>query len=243
MLIRCNDCHREYDEGLVTPDKLCLGCFRPEASAWRKVAKGLRSYAIEAGESKGGKTFLSMDSPKIKKMPAGIPSMCRTVACFAGHYFMAKLQEREIRREAHPWRFEILDRLPYQADGTPVLVNTGTGKTVDYQKGVDLIAEDLGFAGHWQLEEWAELHPNLWGGFGGQFMFSTTAAFGQAGPELTVLDIAAWLDRVGIRTMVEEDSPEGFRTDPQLAVFNFTFNRGAPALTDEELEPFARPQR
>ena len=203
MLIRCNRCHFSHNEDEVTMGKICLGCFRPDPAAIRRVAERLRSYASEAGADG---LDLAMETGQIWQGPRlntwKWPARCQTIACFAGHYFCAKLKELEIHNTEHPWRFGVDPKAGY--GDVPRLLHRETKDHAGYQRGAKLLAEDMGFVSQQQLMSWARLHPDWWGGNGGEMMFSSHYAYGKAGgQDLTVPEIASWLKRVAVRIEAE----------------------------------------
>lgn len=242
MLMRCTKCQISFDEGELTPSRECMTCFRPEAKRVREASERLRSYVSESGDN-GTKldfsTGLIWQGEQVN--PRAWPARCQTIACFAGHYFMACLAEEP--EEAHPWRFEGEQGRGSQ---TLLLLDTKTKVHAEYHQGTRMLARDLGFNDQYQLMRWARRHPALWGCYGGEYMFGSRVAFTalrrpqleelEELPPLTVVEIADWLQRVSVRLGVEADNPKGFRQDPALAV-----SLAFPALTDGELEFYAHP--
>jgi len=63
----------------------------------------------------------------------------------------------------------------------------------DFETGVDLMAQHLGFERGYDLGDWASNNPDIWGGRFGEEMFSHKMAFNNAE---TLTDIYNWWARV-----------------------------------------------
>ena len=230
MLIQCTDCRFEFDVDELTQNRKCLTHFRQEPSDIRRVVERLRGYTAEAEglelDMSTGMIWRDVGDAKTPDTP------CKTIACFAGHYFMAALAEREACNEPHSWRF-----LPDPFDGAvPHLVETTTDRDATYHQGAKMIARDLGFLHEFQLIEWARRHPKLWGNHFGGSVFSSVVAFNRSSLEensMAVADIADWFNQVRMRVEAEAADPKGFEADPAAAVALLY-----PALSDEEYEHF-----
>ena len=66
----------------------------------------------------------------------------------------------------------------------------------DYEHGARLMTEMLAFKHYESLIRWADRTPDLWGNTSGQWMFSDTEAFNDAG---TPSQIAEWWESVADR--------------------------------------------
>ena len=107
---------------------------------------------------------------------------CHTVACLAGFYAMTDSNGSFI----------------YQEDGINVLQNPNH-HTFDH--GCRLFAVDLGFEVPFELEEWAENHPTLWGNTHGRKLFLNEKAWGKE--NVTIDTIIGHLITVGERCKTE----------------------------------------
>ncbi len=115
---------------------------------------------------------------------------CRTTACHAGWYTLARFMEHPAVRWLHDETF-------YADPGETMMALTLDGKVTHlmYHDGAHVLARDLGFMHAPALKRWAERHPGIWGGPHGDRMFAGdgTAAFGK--PPLApvmVSEIVAW---------------------------------------------------
>jgi hypothetical protein len=81
---------------------------------------------------------------------------CGTVHCVGGWYAVANLDRERIKDKIKNGR-------------------------VGYDDGADLLANDLGFASHYALQNWAEENPKIWGNEGGDEMFGSASAYDDAG--------------------------------------------------------------
>ena len=204
MLTSCVECRLKEEEAMLTEvdgsGLLCMSCFRPDIGALRKVADRLRAYVAEAPAEE---TELDMSTGQIWQRPGEREHQCKTVACVAGHYFMAFLHELEEAGEEHPWRFE-RESLPWEADTDPVLLDEATKFRAGYHMGANMIARDLGFKSDIQLMSWARKHADLWGCEGGEMMFGSHYAYARTNDEpLSVGDFADWIERVALRVALE----------------------------------------
>lgn len=50
-------------------------------------------------------------------------------------------------------------------------------RSLTYVEGAEQMANDLGFNSTWGLKTWASTHPELWGNYAGNAMFSDQSAF------------------------------------------------------------------
>lgn len=58
--------------------------------------------------------------------------------------------------------------------------NSNNVNKATYNDGANVLANDLGFVGQCELEDWAEENPKLWGNESGTLMFCTSEAFNGA---------------------------------------------------------------
>jgi len=69
-----------------------------------------------------------------------------------------------------------------------------------YALGAERLAEELGFRGKYDLENWAEEYPEYWGNEDGLFMFDNEGAFDkELNENLCLTDIADWYMEVAER--------------------------------------------
>ena len=110
------------------------------------------------------------------------PPECGTVACHAGWYALAKVED-----ETSLW--------VKRADTTIPVLRYADGKPLEFYRGIKLMANDLGFRTSTDMRGWADCHPELWGNNHGDRMFGSAQAFGKvAGSVFSVKDIAEhWL--------------------------------------------------
>lgn len=183
----------------------------PSSEACRKVAQRFRTMAEEEGE----RTEVDMTMSNITRQPVSYQSeQCKTVACHAGFYVMARLAEnrtegREVGFFPHPMAPRI-EGLHYIKDGQPPAQPYVTGVIVQHSAGMHWIARDLGFARYQDLIRWAEENPDEWGNPRGGEMFLTAAAFWPEEecykmPHIDLHVIADWWDAVAERRQVAED--------------------------------------
>ena len=116
----------------------------------------------------------------------GKDHLCKTTACHAGWYLLAKMHE------AGEARWEKEDE---EGGYHSYSLRNGNGEYRGFTEGVNAVTQDLGFDEYEDVKDWAEKHPELWGNPYGSGMFSSPRAFGGTyEKELTVKDIAAhWL--------------------------------------------------
>jgi hypothetical protein len=81
---------------------------------------------------------------------------CGTIHCVAGWYAVANLNRQVIKNK----------------------FNQGG---VDFRDGANLMANDLGFADHYLLANWAENNPKIWGNENGDEMFGSELAYDDTG--------------------------------------------------------------
>jgi hypothetical protein len=81
---------------------------------------------------------------------------CGTVHCVGGWYAFANLRRQVIKsRIKHGY--------------------------VSFKNGAKLLANDLGFANQFILEDWANDNPRIWGNINGYYMFSSESAYDNPG--------------------------------------------------------------
>ena len=85
---------------------------------------------------------------------------CGTVACHAGWYAMAKMKDLENVKFLHDSSMNNRFLL-YKED-----------ELITFDDGIHLMARDMGFEEGWELREWAEYNPEIWGNDYGYAMFS-----------------------------------------------------------------------
>ena len=107
-------------------------------------------------------------------------SGCRTVACMAGWYHVAKCQEQKLR--PRNWAF---------------------------LAGIKALRLDLGFNCESDLAHWAKNNPRIWGNASGYKMFNNKVAYGIFEGEITVRHIADHLEKVAHRLKEQEDEVSG----------------------------------
>ena len=110
---------------------------------------------------------------------------CHTVACLAGFYAMTDSNSSFI----------------CHGDGINVLQNANWTSDHSYKAGGTLFAKDLGFNEQWELEQWAGLHPLLWGNTKGRKLMMYASAWGDG--EVTINTIINHLMAVSERCKTE----------------------------------------
>jgi hypothetical protein len=81
---------------------------------------------------------------------------CGTVHCVGGWYAVANLNRKEIKDEFNQGR-------------------------VSFVNGAELMAQDLGFRCNYDLQNWAEVNPEIWGNEKGFEMLSKERAYDNPG--------------------------------------------------------------
>ena len=81
---------------------------------------------------------------------------CGTVHCVGGWYAVANSDRQVIKNKFNQGR-------------------------VGYDDGANLMANDLGFADHYALENWAEYNPRIWGNENGSTMFDSEFSYDDEG--------------------------------------------------------------
>ena len=81
---------------------------------------------------------------------------CGTVHCVAGWYAVANLRRKAIKDKIEKGR-------------------------VDYSDGADLMSIDLGFTDKFDLKDWAEVNPKIWGNEDGDEMFDSLFSYDNTG--------------------------------------------------------------
>jgi hypothetical protein len=100
---------------------------------------------------------LDMDETRVRNKEYD----CGTVHCVGGWYAVANLNRKAIKN-----KFD---------EG-----HVAYGH-IDYVDGANLMAKDLGFADHYELEDWANKNPKIWGNERGRFMFTDEFSYDNAG--------------------------------------------------------------
>ena len=133
---------------------------------------------------------------------------CRTIACHAGWYALGRLVDQAAIR----WQQDATFHPDDPGETLMAFRPDGTTSPVMYHEGAHLLARDLGFMNAPALKGWAERHPALWGGPGGERMFAGdgAAAFGKPPhAPLGVDEILAWwlavADRLDAAIPVQRD--------------------------------------
>ena len=197
---RCEGCGESRGERFLTPDGLCTVCFRPDPSAIRRVGQRLLSQYAKHGDE-----ALKMNYGGIYREEHRFNTLCQTVACHAGHYFLGhldELSEEEKRHEFVSYADPVRPRLA-------ALVHKRTLSPAGYMNGATMMAQDLGFVDSYQLQDWANYNSTLWGGADGSLMFSSHQAFGKSAYDpLTLYDIGHWWLAVAERVEKETTARE-----------------------------------
>jgi hypothetical protein len=81
---------------------------------------------------------------------------CGTVHCVGGWYAVASLRRKMIKDK----------------------IKNGY---VSFEDGAELLANDLGFADQYLLEDWAHDNPKIWGNVDGYYMFTDESAYDNPG--------------------------------------------------------------
>ena len=115
---------------------------------------------------------------------------CRTTACHAGWYTLARFMEHPAVRWLHDQTF-------YTDPGETMMAlrHDGLLTHLMYHEGAHVLARDLGFMNAPALKGWAERHSKIWGGAHGERMFAGdgAVAFGKAPfAPIMVSEIVAW---------------------------------------------------
>ena len=115
---------------------------------------------------------------------------CRTTACHAGWYTLARFME-------HPAVRWLRDETFYTDPGETMMALKPDGKIAHlmYHDGAHVLARDLGFMNAPALKGWAERHPEIWGGAHGDRMFAGDGAVAFGKPpfaSIMVSEIVAW---------------------------------------------------
>ncbi len=101
--------------------------------------------------------------------PSGFDGICGTTACHSGWYLLAKHQEQGSTLCICPRLQTVHEHL--------VLDGQELEHELSWTEGRVLMAEDLGFACHEDLQFWAEEYPEYWGGDDGALLFGSERAF------------------------------------------------------------------
>lgn len=229
---RCRECQNLRGELTLTREGLCMDCFRPEPAAIRRVGERLLRQ-----HNKHGDEALNMELGGIYQEWHRFPSLCQTVACHGGHYFLGFLDE--VKEAGGEIGFDFVLLEDPDKPRLHCLVNTSTNMIAGYVRGTELMARDLGFVNALQLMRWARQHPELWGCEGGDMMFGSHCAFGKADTDrLLLYDIGHWWLAVAGRVEAEPQAAERPHAEPSKGAQ--ALEGWFPGATREQLEETAR---
>ena len=115
---------------------------------------------------------------------------CRTAACHAGWYTLARFRH-------HPSVVWLYDNSLDDIGGETMMAlgQCGNIRHLIHEHGAHVLARDLGFMTAPALKGWAERHPEIWGSPHGHRMFDPNGALAFAkhpNDTLLLTDIAAW---------------------------------------------------